>query len=85
MYQVGTEDFRVMTESVGIQLDDDSLLALFRRVSSLPCMLFLSGLLDVGCNAQASLKKPAQVTPGSKEARILTWPDLEKGSPGTAV
>ena len=33
--QIGIEDFRVMTESFGMQLDDDSLLALFSRVSSL--------------------------------------------------
>jgi hypothetical protein len=26
------EDFRLMTESVGMQLDDDSLLALFSKV-----------------------------------------------------
>ncbi len=31
--QIGIEDFRVMTESFGMQLDDDSLLALFSRVS----------------------------------------------------
>ena len=30
--QIGIEDFRVMTESFGMQLDDDSLLALFSRV-----------------------------------------------------
>ena len=30
--QIGIEDFRVMTESFGMQLDDDSLLALFCRV-----------------------------------------------------
>ena len=34
MAQIGIEDFRVMTESFGMQLDDDSLLALFSRVSS---------------------------------------------------
>lgn len=30
--QIYIEDFRVMTESVGMQLDDDSLLALFSKV-----------------------------------------------------
>jgi hypothetical protein len=30
--QVEIEDFRVITESFGMQLDDDSLLALFSRV-----------------------------------------------------
>ena len=31
--QIKIEDFRQMTESCGMQLDDDSLLALFSRVS----------------------------------------------------
>lgn len=31
--QVNIEDFRVVTESFGMQLDDDSLLALFSQVS----------------------------------------------------
>ena len=35
--QIGIEDFRVMTESFGMQLDDDSLLALFSRVSHPLC------------------------------------------------
>lgn len=30
--QIGLEDFRVMTEAGGMQLDDDSLLALFSKV-----------------------------------------------------
>jgi len=34
--QIGIEDFRVMTESFGMQLDDDSLLALFSRVMTHP-------------------------------------------------
>lgn len=34
--QIGIEDFRVMTESFGMQLDDDSLLALFSRVMTQP-------------------------------------------------
>ena len=42
--QVGIEDFRVMTEAAGMQLDDDSLLALFSRVrpgphNLMPCNL----------------------------------------------
>ena len=32
--QISTEDFRVMTESFGMQLDDDSLLAVFAKVST---------------------------------------------------
>jgi hypothetical protein len=31
--QVNIEDFRVITESFGMQLDDDSLLALFSKVA----------------------------------------------------
>ncbi len=39
--QISIEDFRQMTESVGMQLDDDSLLALFSRVRTamLCCVL----------------------------------------------
>ena len=33
--QISTEDFRVMTESFGMQLDDDSLLAVFQKVNHL--------------------------------------------------
>ncbi len=34
--QIDVEDFRVVTESYGMQLDDDSILALFSRVRVLP-------------------------------------------------
>jgi hypothetical protein len=30
--QIDTEDFRVVTESYGMQLDDDSILAIFSKV-----------------------------------------------------
>lgn len=36
--QIGIEDFRVMSESFGMQLDDDSLLALFSRVRPHPTL-----------------------------------------------
>ena len=32
LVQISTEEFRVMTESFGMQLDDDSLLAVFQKV-----------------------------------------------------
>ena len=35
--QISVEAFRVMTESFGMQLDDDSLLALFSRVRTKTC------------------------------------------------
>ncbi len=34
--QIDVEDFRVVTESYGMQLDDDSILALFSQVRVLP-------------------------------------------------
>lgn len=41
--QIHVEDFRVVTESYGMQLDDDSILALFSRVRGCPstCMIWL--------------------------------------------
>ncbi|KAK9805071.1 hypothetical protein WJX73_000088 [Symbiochloris irregularis] len=48
---IGTEDFRMMTESVGIQLDDDSLLAVFRRYDpecsgTIEYMILMRDVLD---------------------------------------
>lgn len=39
--QISVEAFRVMTESFGMQLDDDSLLALFSRVRTTPVQAIL--------------------------------------------
>ena len=41
--QISIEDFRQMTESVGMQLDDDSLLALFSRVCFQCCPRLCEG------------------------------------------
>lgn len=60
--QIGIEDFRVMTESFGMQLDDDSLLALFSRVRPLPALAPALPYLDVPCPA---LPCPALPWPAS--------------------
>ena len=36
--QIDIEDFRVVTESYGMQLDDDSILAIFLKVSFTRCL-----------------------------------------------
>ena len=46
------EDFRLMTESVGMQLDDDSLLALFSKVHR--ARLTMAGRVDA-CLTHAQL------------------------------
>ena len=52
--QISVEAFRVMTESFGMQLDDDSLLALFSRARAAPAYaIFCRTMLYVLALSQA--------------------------------